>query len=199
MKTPLRYLLSLILLTTGTLHLLHAQNFANIIPDFLPARLPIALFTGLCELAAAVGLQIPASLDRGKTRRLTATLLTLFFIAVFPANLHMALHPDRYPLLLPHHQPTPPIPPPPPPTPPHRLVLVVPNPLTSFEFRVSSFALRIPHSAFRIPHLEFRVSSFEFPPLPETPSQARKTSPVAHRSCPNKIPNGSLIAIKNRT
>lgn len=40
--------------------------------------------TGLCEILGAVGILVPG------TRRLAGILLILFFIAVFPANVHAA-------------------------------------------------------------------------------------------------------------
>jgi uncharacterized membrane protein len=41
-------------------------------------------FTGVCEIAGAIGLLVPA------TRRLAAVALILFLIAVLPANIHAA-------------------------------------------------------------------------------------------------------------
>jgi uncharacterized membrane protein len=44
----------------------------------------MVFFTGLCELAGAIGLVIPM------TRRAAGIALIFFFIAVLPANIHAA-------------------------------------------------------------------------------------------------------------
>ncbi len=44
----------------------------------------MVFFTGLCEIAGAIGLVIPA------TRRAAGIALILFFLAVLPANIHAA-------------------------------------------------------------------------------------------------------------
>jgi uncharacterized membrane protein len=95
MKTLLRYALSLLLLTTGTLHFLHPHTFLDIMPPLIPFPAFLVAFTGLCELAAALGLQLPP------LRHLTAWLLVLFLLAVFPANLQMYFSPppSLHPLL----------------------------------------------------------------------------------------------------
>ena len=47
-------------------------------------------FTGVCEIAGAVGLLVPW------TRLAAGICLVLFLIAVFPANAHAAANPQRF-------------------------------------------------------------------------------------------------------
>ena len=60
------------------------HQLAEMLPPWVPSPEFVIIFTGLCELAGAIGLMIP------KTRRAAAIALVLFLIAVFPANAHAA-------------------------------------------------------------------------------------------------------------
>lgn len=73
------------LLLIGSDHLLTPQRYLPMMPDFLPYHLELVLFTGLCELAGAVGLLLP------RWRRWAALALALYFVCVFPANIKNAL------------------------------------------------------------------------------------------------------------
>lgn len=73
------------LLLVGSDHLLTPQRYLPMLPDFLPYHLELVLFTGLCELAGAIGLLLP------RWRRWAALALALYFVCVFPANIKNAL------------------------------------------------------------------------------------------------------------
>jgi uncharacterized membrane protein len=78
-------LLSALLTTTGTLHFLRPAGFAEIVPRALGApRLWVAL-SGAAELGCA------AAIAFAPTRRVGAWAAAALFVAVFPANLQMAL------------------------------------------------------------------------------------------------------------
>lgn len=51
--------------------------------------------SGVCELAGTVGIHWP------RTRRIAGIGLLLLIVALFPANVNMALHPDAYPAFSP--------------------------------------------------------------------------------------------------
>ncbi len=70
----------------GILHFIGADYYATIVPDWLPAPLLLVYVSGVAEIAGGIGLLIPA------TRRLAAWGLIALFVAVFPANIHMAVH-----------------------------------------------------------------------------------------------------------
>lgn len=60
------------------------HDMVRMLPPWVPSPEAVILFTGLCEIAGAIGLLVP------RTRRIAAIALILFLIAVFPANLHAA-------------------------------------------------------------------------------------------------------------
>ena len=88
-------LLAVFFTTAGLLHFLRPGMYEQIVPDYLPAHRELVLISGGAEIAGALGL-IPE-----RSRRLAGSWLTGLLLAVFPANVHMALHPDRYPGLSP--------------------------------------------------------------------------------------------------
>ena len=73
------------LLFTATGHFLYSRGMALMIPDFIPFKEEIVLFTGLLEIAAAIGLLIP------KLRSITGFLLIIFFFMILPANIYAAV------------------------------------------------------------------------------------------------------------
>ena len=58
---------------------------ASMLPPVIPAREGIVLFTGLIEIAAAIGLLIT------ETREITAVALIIFFVFVLPANIYASM------------------------------------------------------------------------------------------------------------
>jgi uncharacterized membrane protein len=84
-QTALKILVALPLFLSGfALHLFRAHLTAGIIPPFIPARLFLALFTGVCEIAGAIGLFVP------RVQRSAALWIGLMMVAIFPANIYSA-------------------------------------------------------------------------------------------------------------
>ncbi len=77
----------------GLLHFARPGMYEAIMPDYLPAHRELVYASGVAELAGGVALLAPSE----GVRRLGAWWLVLTLVAVFPANLHMALNPERYP------------------------------------------------------------------------------------------------------
>lgn len=77
--------LAALLLITGTLHFLTPSGFEAIVPRVLGAKAFWVYLSGAAELACAVALVIPA------TRRGGGYATAALFVAVFPANVQMAL------------------------------------------------------------------------------------------------------------
>jgi uncharacterized membrane protein len=78
--------LTALLTTTGVLHLVRPAAFDAIVPRALPG--PARFWTvasGIAELAVAAAVAVP------RTRRSGATAAAGLFVAVFPANVRMAL------------------------------------------------------------------------------------------------------------
>jgi uncharacterized membrane protein len=83
-------LLAVFFTAAGTLHFLRPGMYEQIMPDYLPAHHELVLASGAAEIGGALGVIPP------RTRRPAGLWLAATLVAVFPANLHMALHPDRY-------------------------------------------------------------------------------------------------------
>jgi len=86
MRTAMRWVLVLFYLAAGYVHLAMPNTFMPVMPDWVPAPYQVILFTGLCEVAGAVGLIIPC------TRWLAGLMLALYAIAVFPVNIKHAIY-----------------------------------------------------------------------------------------------------------
>ncbi|MDQ2897204.1 MAG: hypothetical protein M3Y09_16440 [Actinomycetota bacterium] len=74
----------------GALHFVMPRVYRRIVPPYVPAPMAMIYASGVAEIAGGAGLMIPSR------RRLAGWWLIATLIAVFPANLHMALHPDDY-------------------------------------------------------------------------------------------------------
>jgi uncharacterized membrane protein len=79
------YLLAGLLTVTGTMHFVAPKVFVSIMPPQLPHRSALVSASGAAELTCAAGLAVP------RTRRVAGWATALLFVAVFPANVQMAL------------------------------------------------------------------------------------------------------------
>lgn len=86
LKLILRILLSALFIAAGVAHFVMPEVYVAIMPPYLPAPLALVYISGVFEILGGVGLFIP------KLRRPAAWGLVALLIAVFPANIHMALH-----------------------------------------------------------------------------------------------------------
>ncbi|HEY4827598.1 MAG TPA: hypothetical protein VIH85_12560 [Solirubrobacteraceae bacterium] len=75
----------------GAMHFVIPRAYRRIVPPYLPAPTALVYASGVAEIAGGAGL-IPKATRRSAGWSLIATM-----VAVFPANLHMALHPDGFP------------------------------------------------------------------------------------------------------
>jgi uncharacterized membrane protein len=77
----------------GIMHFIIPRQYEAIVPDYLrDARRELVVASGIAEIAGGLGVMHP------RTRRIASWWSVATLIAVFPANLHMALNPDRYKL-----------------------------------------------------------------------------------------------------
>jgi uncharacterized membrane protein len=74
----------------GVLHFLRPAMYEQIVPDYLPAHHELVLASGAAEIAGAALVVLP------RTRRIGGVWLAATLVAVFPANVDMALHAGRY-------------------------------------------------------------------------------------------------------
>ncbi len=86
-------MLALLFIASGISHFAYTDAFAAIVPDYLPWHVTLVWVSGAAELLLAVGILAPA------TRRLAGLLLIALMVAVFPANVEMALHVARFPAI----------------------------------------------------------------------------------------------------
>lgn len=85
-KIVVRFLLAGLFLGAGILHFANPQPFVNIVPPYLPAPWALVYISGVFEILGGVGLLVPF------TRRWAGMGLVALLLAVFPANIHMALN-----------------------------------------------------------------------------------------------------------
>jgi uncharacterized membrane protein len=82
----MRLAMALALFFVGADHWLNPGRYLAMMPPWIPLHLELVLFAGAAEIAGGAGLLIP------RLRRLAGVMLALYFVAVFPANLHNALN-----------------------------------------------------------------------------------------------------------
>lgn len=86
----MRRLFGPIFVLAGILHFARPRIYEAIMPDWLPAHRELVYASGVAEIVAGAATMHP------RTRRFGGALSVATLVAVFPANLHMALHPERY-------------------------------------------------------------------------------------------------------
>jgi uncharacterized membrane protein len=74
----------------GIMHFVIPRTYEAIMPDYLPAHRPLVYASGVAEIIGGAAVLHP------RTRRLGSWLSIATLLAVFPANVHMAMNPERY-------------------------------------------------------------------------------------------------------
>jgi uncharacterized membrane protein len=87
---PVRAFTGIAFIVGGTLHFTHTRAYEAIMPDYVPRHRECVLVSGAAEIAGGMAVLVPAA------RPLARWWLLALLAAVFPANVHMALHPERY-------------------------------------------------------------------------------------------------------
>ncbi len=85
-----RIVLAVIMTAAGVYHFVNPQVYVSIMPKYLPWHLALVYLSGFLEILFGVGLLTGFS-------SLAAWGLMALLVAVFPANLNMALHPELAP------------------------------------------------------------------------------------------------------
>ena len=83
-----RILLAIFMIAIGLDHFVNPDFFVRIVPRALPSPLLLVQVSGLFEVLGGVGLVVP------RVRRAAGIGLVLLYVAVFPANVNMCLHPE---------------------------------------------------------------------------------------------------------
>ena len=83
--------LAIFFVAAGTLHFVWPGFYLKIMPESIPFPMAMVYISGVLEIVLGL-LVLP-----DKTRRAAGWALVLLLIAVFPANIHLAMHPETLP------------------------------------------------------------------------------------------------------
>ena len=86
LKRVLLWLMGLFYVFAGVMHFVNTDFYLRIMPDYLPAHRELVYLSGVAEILLGILVLIPA------TTEAAAWGVIALLIAVFPANVHMALH-----------------------------------------------------------------------------------------------------------
>jgi uncharacterized membrane protein len=86
-----RWALGLAFVAAGVNHFVNPDFYVGIMPPYLPWHAELVFWSGVAEVVLGL-LALPA-----RTAPLAGCGLVALLIAVFPANVHMALNPDLFP------------------------------------------------------------------------------------------------------
>jgi uncharacterized membrane protein len=84
------YLLGVFFVFAGAMHFVNPDLYLPMMPDYLPLHKELIFLSGLAEMAAGLLVLIP------KTRALGGWAVIAVLVAVYPANINMALHPADF-------------------------------------------------------------------------------------------------------
>jgi uncharacterized membrane protein len=79
----------------GVNHFVNPYFYVRIMPPYLPAHLELVYLSGFFEILGGITVLVPI------IRALAGWGLVLLLLAVYPANVHMALHPELFPEMSP--------------------------------------------------------------------------------------------------
>lgn len=82
----LKWVLAIVMTFAGVMHFVAPRGYVKIMPKFIPAPEAMVAISGVFEVLGGVGLLIPA------TQVYAAWGLIALFVAVFPANVNMAIN-----------------------------------------------------------------------------------------------------------
>ncbi|MFO0662234.1 MAG: DoxX family membrane protein [Polyangiaceae bacterium] len=85
-RVVLRWLLAVAMVAIGIGHFVNPTPFVKIVPSFLPAPLALVYVSGVFEVLGGVGVLIE------RVRKLASYGLVALYVAVFPANINMAVN-----------------------------------------------------------------------------------------------------------
>lgn len=83
--------LAIFFVAAGVNHFVNPTFYVAIMPHYLPAHLALVQLSGVLEILGGVAVLVR------RLRALAGWGLVLLLLAVFPANVHMALHPELFP------------------------------------------------------------------------------------------------------
>ncbi len=85
-KTVLLWLMGAFYIVAGLMHFANPEFYLPMMPPYLPYHRELIFWSGVAEVLCGIGVLIPA------TRRAAAWATIALLIAVFPANIHIAIN-----------------------------------------------------------------------------------------------------------
>lgn len=85
-KPIIRVISAVVMSIAGALHFIAPEPYLRMMPSFLPWHEALVAISGVFEILGGIGLLIP------RVRWVAAVGLVALFIAVFPANINMAVN-----------------------------------------------------------------------------------------------------------
>ena len=90
MRSVALVLLAFFFIAAGINHFVHPGVYVRIVPPWLPVPALLVQVSGICEVLGGIGVLVP------NARRFSGVGLIALLVAVFPANVQMAQHPELY-------------------------------------------------------------------------------------------------------
>ena len=85
-----RWIFGIAFVLAGINHFVKPDFYVQMMPPYLPWHLPLVYLSGIAEVVLGGMLLVP------RWSRVAAWGLVALLVAVFPANLHMALNPELF-------------------------------------------------------------------------------------------------------
>lgn len=90
MRLFFAYLQGIFYIFAGSMHFVFPSHYLKIMPPILSLPLTLVYLSGVAEIICGLGFLFDG------TRSIAAWATILLLIAIFPANIYMAMHPDLF-------------------------------------------------------------------------------------------------------
>lgn len=91
----IRILYGILFIGSGVSHFMTPEFYESIVPEYLPNATLLVIVTGIIEILLGLFFAYKP------TSRYAAWALIVYLLAMFPVNVLMALHPERFPQFAP--------------------------------------------------------------------------------------------------
>lgn len=89
-KRVSRWLIGVVFIGAGINHFLNSEFYTAIMPPYIPYHLDMVYLSGILEILGGIGVLVP------KTQRWAGYGLIALLLAVFPANIYMAMNTELF-------------------------------------------------------------------------------------------------------
>lgn len=89
------YVLSVFLVAVGILHFVKTAVFVSAVPPYIPYPTEMVLISGVFEILGGIGIIV------SPVKRWSGIGLIALLVAVYPANIHMAINHELFPKIPP--------------------------------------------------------------------------------------------------